>query len=131
MIPTASEHLAGYKLIEKGTLVSFDLVETQIEPSPGGEEMVVRMTADMAQLLRRNASAYLRLGGKIGPHQDTARGGFRGHPMNVNSTRPSGPSWQLAQMPGGEHATAVTLHARIDTRVSPSKPSMCSSASRR
>lgn len=50
MIPTASDRFAGHKLIEKGTLVSFDIVETQIEPSPGGEEMVVRIELQLGEV---------------------------------------------------------------------------------
>lgn len=51
MIPPAlEERLAGYKLIEKGTLVSFDIVETQIEPSPGDEEMVVRIELQLGEV---------------------------------------------------------------------------------
>ena len=38
-----NDRLAGYKLLETGTLVEFDVVETKIEESPGGEETVVRI----------------------------------------------------------------------------------------
>jgi hypothetical protein len=38
-----TDRLAGHKLLETGTLVEFDIVETKIEESPGGDETIVRI----------------------------------------------------------------------------------------
>lgn len=39
----ASDRLAGYKLLETGALVRFDVVDTRIETSPGSDMVFVRI----------------------------------------------------------------------------------------
>ncbi len=39
----SSDRLAGYKLLETGALVRFDVMGTRIEPSPGGDMVFVRI----------------------------------------------------------------------------------------
>ena len=38
-----SDRLAGYKLLETGSLVTFDVLDTQVETSPGGDMVSVRI----------------------------------------------------------------------------------------
>lgn len=38
-----NEGIAGYKLIETGSLVNFDIVETNIDESAGGDEAIVKI----------------------------------------------------------------------------------------
>jgi hypothetical protein len=38
-----SDRIAGYKLIETGYLVNFDVVDTKIDESVGGDEALVRI----------------------------------------------------------------------------------------
>jgi len=40
--------IAGYKLLESGTLVDFDILETKVEDSAGGDEAVVTIQLQMA-----------------------------------------------------------------------------------
>ena len=49
MEPTQMERLAGYKLIESGSLVAFDITETQIEPSPNGEDISVQIELHLGE----------------------------------------------------------------------------------
>ena len=44
------EHAAGLKLIEQGSLVAFDLVNTTIDESVGGDETIVRIDLTLGEL---------------------------------------------------------------------------------
>ena len=41
---------AGYQLLESGTLVNFDIVDTKVEPSPGGDETVVKIDLHLGEV---------------------------------------------------------------------------------
>jgi hypothetical protein len=40
---SSSDRPAGYKLIETGTLVELEIVDTKVEPAPDGETSFVRI----------------------------------------------------------------------------------------
>jgi len=44
------DRIAGYKLIESGTLVNFDIVDTQIDETPGGDEAAVRIELHLGEV---------------------------------------------------------------------------------
>ena len=44
------DRIAGYKLIESGTLVNFDILSTQIDESPGGDEAIVRIELHLGEV---------------------------------------------------------------------------------
>jgi hypothetical protein len=45
-----SDRPAGYKLIETGTLVEFEIVDTKVEPAPDGETSFVRIALQLGGL---------------------------------------------------------------------------------
>ena len=45
----ASDRLAGYKLIEQGTLVHFDIADTQTGASADGDEMLARIDMHLGE----------------------------------------------------------------------------------
>jgi hypothetical protein len=47
---SSSDRPAGYKLIETGTLVEFEIVDTKIEPVPDGETSFVRIALQLGGL---------------------------------------------------------------------------------
>ena len=47
---SSSDRPAGYKLIETGTLVEFEIVDTKVEPAPDGETSFVRIALQLGGL---------------------------------------------------------------------------------
>ncbi len=45
-----TDRIAGYKLLETGSLVNFDILETDIQPAPGGDETVVRIEMHLGEV---------------------------------------------------------------------------------
>lgn len=44
------DRFTGYKLLETGTLVAFDVIDTKIEESPDGEETLVRIDLHLGEV---------------------------------------------------------------------------------
>ena len=47
---SSSDRPAGYKLIDTGTLVEFEIVDTKVEPAPDGETSFVRIALQLGGL---------------------------------------------------------------------------------
>ena len=45
----SSDRQAGYQLLESGTHVNFDIVDTKAEPSPGDDETVVKIDLHLGE----------------------------------------------------------------------------------
>ena len=48
MAGPADGRIAGFKLLDTGTLVDFDIVDTKVEDSAGGDEAVVHIELQLA-----------------------------------------------------------------------------------
>ena len=49
MTANMNERLAGYKLIQSGSLVNFDIIETKVDESVGGDEAIVRIDLHLGE----------------------------------------------------------------------------------
>ena len=45
-----TDRIAGFKLLETGSLVNFDILETDIQPSVGGDETLVRIEMHLGEV---------------------------------------------------------------------------------